>query len=273
MDDLLQCPICYINYNHHDKTPRQLDCQHILCSQCLPHMIKEHSKPTQHVECPLCKTKTNKQLSLVPKSLLIIQLIDATKSTNSSETTPISSAPPRPPAYRPEPPHLPPYPTMDQLPSYFRQTPSPPQFTKNIEPTKPVEVWDTTKFLRDIFNQIDYDHDGSITAIELQEALRRGQGSDFSLKTVELMISKYDKNSDRQISFEEFNDLYMNLNVEYENFLLTDSDGSGLIDTDEFSATMNKKGFYFNKKFFKFIVDEISKHTGNYGIQFDNYIR
>ena len=120
---------------------------------------------------------------------------------------------------------------------------------------------------------MDFNRDGSITSAELQEALRRGQGSDFSMKTIDLLISKYDKNGDREISFEEFYDLYINLNGEYENFLLTDSDGSGLIDTDEFSRTMVKKGYMFSQKFFKFIVDEISKHTGFYGIKFDNYIR
>jgi len=133
--------------------------------------------------------------------------------------------------------------------------------------------WDTKKFLRSIFNEMDLNNDGSIASSELQEVLRRGQGSDFSSKTIDHLITKYDKNGDREISFEEFYDLYINLNEEYENFLLTDSDGSGFIDPDEFSITMSKKGYQFSNKFYKFIVDEISKNTGTYGIKFDNYMR
>lgn len=121
---------------------------------------------------------------------------------------------------------------------------------------------------------MDANHDGSITAIELQEALRRGQGvSDFNIKTIHLLISKYDKNGDREISFDEFYDLYCNLNEEYENFLMMDEDGSGYIDLDEFQSAMVSKDYNFTRKFFKFIVEEIGKHTASSGIKFDNYIR
>ena len=73
---------------------------------------------------------------------------------------------------------------------------------------------DEKNFLRKIFNERDLNRDGSITSIELQEALR-GQISNFSLKTIELLISKHDKNGDKEISFEEFNSLFNNLNEEY----------------------------------------------------------
>ena len=131
---------------------------------------------------------------------------------------------------------------------------------------------DEKNFLRKIFNEMDLNRDGSITSIELQEALR-GQISNFSLKTIELLISKHDKNGDKEISFEEFNSLFNNLNEEYENFLLTDSDDSGLIDLSEFRNSMFKKGYHFSDNFYKFIVDEISRRTHNYGIRFDDYIR
>jgi len=120
---------------------------------------------------------------------------------------------------------------------------------------------------------MDVNRDGSISSTELQEALQRGHTSHFSKKTIDIFISKYDKNGDREISFEEFFNLYNYLNEEFENFLLTDSDGSGLIDPNEFRDSMLKKGYQFNNNFFEFIVDEIRKKTGNYGIKFDDYIR
>lgn len=97
MEDLLQCPICYVNYNDKDRTPRQLNtCQHILCSVCLPHLIKQPSRqngPREFIECPICKEKLFCQLSQVPKSLVIMQVMEATNrsSSNSNYSKPQSS--------------------------------------------------------------------------------------------------------------------------------------------------------------------------------------
>jgi Ca2+-binding EF-hand superfamily protein len=295
MEDILQCPICYNSYDQINRLPRQLDCQHALCSECIPYMAKDTNKSNTFVECPLCKFKTFKRINDIPRSLLIIQLIDATKNSNQiSRTQPsINSRTIMQPqntgfSYNnnsntrlgvqtlqmnnlPNNSYLKPVPVPSQI-DYSYTKPSPPSITSPVI-SKPTNQWDTKTFLRSIFNEMDVNRDNSITASELQIALRRGQGSDFNLKTVELLMSKYDKNGDREISFDEFYDLYTNLNDEYENFLMTDTDDSGQIDANEFTTTMNNKGYYFSFKFFKFIVDEISKHTGINGIKFDNYIR
>ena len=52
--------------------------------------------------------------------------------------------------------------------------------------------------------------------------------SEFSRKTVEFLIEKYDKNGDREISFDEFDDLFYYLNEEHEDFLKIDTDDSGV---------------------------------------------
>jgi Ca2+-binding EF-hand superfamily protein len=121
---------------------------------------------------------------------------------------------------------------------------------------------------------MDVNRDGSITASELQRALRRTQASsEFDMKTIQLLISKYDTNGDREISFEEFFELFNNLNEEYETFLLTDADGSGFIDLHEFTEALKGKGYFFSHKFYEYIVNEICKRTKNPGIPFDIYIR
>ena len=121
---------------------------------------------------------------------------------------------------------------------------------------------------------MDINNDGSITSNELQLTLQQTQsGAEFNIKTIDLLIAKYDKNGDKEISFEEFAELYNSLNEEFLNFLMMDSDGSGTIDLEEFSASINNKGFQFSNKFYSSIMDEIRKHTGIYGIKFDNYIR
>ncbi len=121
---------------------------------------------------------------------------------------------------------------------------------------------------------MDTNRDGTIMANELQEALRRGlQMNDFNMKTIQLLISRYDKNGDMEINFDEFFDLFCNINEEYESFLIMDKDSSGYVNCDEFSLAMNSKGYNFSPKFFKFIVGEIGKHSNSRGMKFDNYIR
>ena len=93
------------------------------------------------------------------------------------------------------------------------------------------------------------------------------------MKTAESLIAKYDKNGDREISFDEFTDLFNNLNEEYENFLMMDSDGSGEIDLEEFEKAISNKGFTFSRHFYENVMDDVRKHTNFYGIKFDIYIR
>jgi hypothetical protein len=81
MEDIFECSICYNGYNYNDRLPRQLDCQHPLCSQCLPHMQKNDDNFKTFIECPICKEKTKKRLEDIPRSLLMIQMMDATKYT------------------------------------------------------------------------------------------------------------------------------------------------------------------------------------------------
>jgi hypothetical protein len=99
MEDLLQCPICYINYNHQERTPRQLNnCQHILCSECLPHLVKPATRTQgSFIECPICKDKLFTSVTNVPRSLVIMQVMDATCGSKNSNT--LSKRESDPPSY------------------------------------------------------------------------------------------------------------------------------------------------------------------------------
>lgn len=437
MEDLLQCSICCINYNHQDRTPRQLPCQHILCSLCLPFMVKKRNaddnrqlnlRPAEFIECPICKQEHYKTINEIPKSLLISQLVDAAKTlklqttydddtqpplpassqlnekstsnngspkptnpnsppsstrssfdthnnnntnnsnpflnnpTTAASTNPFAQAddpfdynylanrqqqiekrvaPMPPPTAQPLSPTFggqfkPPYPVQPpaypsasasnnnydyppptymnsqaaiyksyynnsapQRPPYPQQQQPQQQQYNNYQPSShnayaysqassaqaaassqsatssSAASFDYRTVLRRIFDEMDVNRDGSITAPELQEALRRGQSSssEFNLKTVEIILDKFDKNGDREISFDEFSLLFTKLNEEFENFLLMDADDSGQIDIEEFSHGLKTKGYDFSPKFYKLIFDEIKKKTGHKGINFDYYIR
>lgn len=304
MEEFLQCCICCINYDDTIHVPRQLPCQHNLCSICLPYMVKKINN-SEYIECPTCREKTHKSLHEIPKSLVLMQLVEATKGQDvqSSIRNSVSNNQPIRPS-RPPPP-LPPYP--NPTPSYTNTNPfidyEPPNASSSSSPnnshtsystatsdknnnfvsssnnqTNPSSVssagWSYKNYLRGVFNEMDVNKDGSITANELQQALRMTQStSEFSRKTVELLMSKYDTNGDREISFEEFHDLFLNLNEEFESFLYMDADDSGSIDINEFSSSINKKGYNFSNDFYLAIMNEIEKKTGHRGIRFDNYIR
>ena len=309
MEDFLSCNICYIRYDETIHTPRQLPCQHIVCSDCLSHMIKRDQRSLEYIECPTCREKCYRRINEIPKSLVIVQLLDASNGSSSSSTSsnnnnrnnatqnnvpynssmnnyPMQNNPfysntsptatstltsnnnnyNNPPSYSTQPNYNPynPYPTSNK-PTYNQ----PPSY-QNASSVH----WDYRTYLRQIFNEMDLNRDGSITASELQQTLRRAQaGSEFNIKTIELLISRYDANGDKQISFDEFFELFNSLNEEYESFLLTDSDGSGTIDLDEFKTSLRRKGYNFSDQFFHYVVSEICNRTKKNGIQFDNYIR
>jgi len=46
---------------------------------CLPYLKKTHSDRREYFECPTCRAKHFVQLNSIPKSLVIIQLIESTR--------------------------------------------------------------------------------------------------------------------------------------------------------------------------------------------------
>ncbi|KAM8898145.1 RING finger protein 224 [Spinachia spinachia] len=59
-----ECPVCYQEYNQHNKCPRMLECLHVFCTECLERIqlcplerpLDEGSTPA--LPCPLCRHLT-----------------------------------------------------------------------------------------------------------------------------------------------------------------------------------------------------------------------
>ena len=115
---------------------------------------------------------------------------------------------------------------------------------------------------------------GEISFDELYEALKKGQPNmQFDKKTVQLLLSQFDKNNDNEISFQEFNDLFSCINEQYNEFLDIDLDSSGYIDNNELENALRNKGFKMSSKFYYDLVNEIIKRNRLNGISFDIFVR
>jgi len=114
--DIFECSICFNEYNLENRLPRHLDCQHTLCSECLLNIQKNFSSSKFYVKCPTCKTKTKKRLEDIPRSLLTIQLMDATKYKTVMPNTKLEQS-------------------TTLLPSLTQQPDSIPKSFNNLEPS------------------------------------------------------------------------------------------------------------------------------------------
>jgi hypothetical protein len=95
-------------------------------------MVKKVSN-SEYIECPTCREKTHKKLHEIPKSLVLIQLLEATKNINadhrsSNNDSNINNNMIR--SQRPPPP-LPPYPNP---PAQIAQVPSSYTHSVNTNP-------------------------------------------------------------------------------------------------------------------------------------------
>ena len=86
MEDLLTCHLCYINFDENVHIPRQLPCNHNICDLCLPHLKKVQNNRREYIECPACRSKHFVQISSIPKSLVIIQLIEIRRSSLKNQS-------------------------------------------------------------------------------------------------------------------------------------------------------------------------------------------
>merc|ERR1712071_14208 len=63
-------------------------------------------------------------------------------------------------------------------------------------------------FLWQVFQRVDRDRSGAITADELQSALSNGTWAPFNPETVRLMLSMFDRQNQGKINFQDFGALW-----------------------------------------------------------------
>ncbi|KAK9294431.1 hypothetical protein QLX08_010952 [Tetragonisca angustula] len=128
------------------------------------------------------------------------------------------------------------------------------------------------EFLWDVFQRVDKDRSGAITAEELQQALSNGTWTPFNPETVRLMIGMFDKNQKGTVSFEEFGALWKYV-TDWENcFRSFDRDNSGTIDRNELKTALINFGYRLSDQIIDTLIRKYDR-AGRGTIYFDDFIQ
>ncbi|MFH4975384.1 hypothetical protein AB6A40_002093 [Gnathostoma spinigerum] len=123
-----------------------------------------------------------------------------------------------------------------------------------------------------IFQSVDTDRSGQISADELQRALSNGTWTPFNPETCRLMIGMYDSNGDGAINFNEFGALWDCVNQWSNCFRSFDTDNSGNIDEKELTTALTRFGYRLSNQFIKLLMIKFDRtHTGH--VNFDDFVQ
>ncbi|VVC40620.1 EF-Hand 1, calcium-binding site,EF-hand domain pair,EF-hand domain [Cinara cedri] len=128
------------------------------------------------------------------------------------------------------------------------------------------------EFLWDMFQKLDKDRSGSITANELQTALSNGTWTPFNPETVRLMMSMFDKSNTGTISFDDFGALWKYITDWQNCFRSFDKDSSGNIDKNELRAALQTFGYNLNETTVTTMLQKFDR-LGKGTVLFDDFIQ
>ncbi|XP_017788422.1 PREDICTED: programmed cell death protein 6 isoform X1 [Habropoda laboriosa] len=141
------------------------------------------------------------------------------------------------------------------------------------------------EFLWDVFQRVDQDRSGAITADELQQALSNGTWTPFNPETVRLMIGMFDidkndpgssgmfdKNQKGTVSFEEFGALWKYVTDWQNCFRSFDRDNSGNIDRNELKTALTNFGYRLSDQIIDTLIRKYDR-AGRGTIYFDDFIQ
>ncbi|KAK8793033.1 hypothetical protein WA588_006328 [Blastocystis sp. NMH] len=118
---------------------------------------------------------------------------------------------------------------------------------------------------------VDFNRNGTLDCRELQTALSYG-GLHFSLPTVNILLSKHDRNRNGQLEFEEFKTLLDEVWRWKDAFDYFDMDKSGSIDFQELQQALAMIGIHLSPTTFQIVF--FSSDTDRSGsISIDEFIK
>ncbi|XP_003372071.1 sorcin [Trichinella spiralis] len=128
------------------------------------------------------------------------------------------------------------------------------------------------QWLWNVFQRVDADCSGQITASELQSALSNGTWQPFNSETVRLLISMFDRNGDGTVNFDEFAALWQYITDWTNTFRSFDQDNSGNIDKNELMTALTTFGYRFSPQFYELLLRKFDR-TATGHVNFDDFIQ
>ncbi|CAL1547214.1 unnamed protein product [Lymnaea stagnalis] len=127
-------------------------------------------------------------------------------------------------------------------------------------------------WLSGIFQSVDKDRSGHISAVELQQALGNGTWTPFNPETVRLMIGMFDRDNSGSINFQEFTSLWKYVTDWQNTFRSFDRDNSGSIDKNELKTALTSFGYRLSEQFFDILIRKFDRQ-GRGTVAFDDFVQ
>ncbi|XP_013785976.1 programmed cell death protein 6-like [Limulus polyphemus] len=128
------------------------------------------------------------------------------------------------------------------------------------------------QFLWTVFQGVDRDRSGAISATELQGALSNGSWKPFNSETVRMMIGMFDRDNSGTINFEEFCSLWKYVTDWLNCFKSFDRDNSGNIDKNELQAALTSFGYRLSERFYSTLIRKFDRDAMG-SVKFDDFIQ
>lgn len=128
--------------------------------------------------------------------------------------------------------------------------------------------------LRDIFDRVDRDRDGRLTADELATALLNNDGTQFQSSTIGLMIRLFDTDGSSTIEFREFYHLWNYLLHWRKTFQRFDQDQNGKISFGEYQTALETFGYKLPTDIVLFVFQKFGdfNHSKPMSLRFDMFV-
>ncbi|KAI9103331.1 programmed cell death 6-like protein [Phlyctochytrium arcticum] len=149
-------------------------------------------------------------------------------------------------------------------PAYNNAYPAPAGAGLQMPPGADPQLWNW-------FKTVDTDRSGFINSQELQQALINGDWSPFSLETVQLMITLFDRDGSGTIGFDEFVSLWKYIEDWKRIFQQFDNDRSGRIDRLELKQALQAFGYNVSDRIVDMMIKKFARN-GAVDITFDAFI-
>lgn len=120
------------------------------------------------------------------------------------------------------------------------------------------------------FDSVDLNRNGSISPMELQAALARGNHP-FNLSTAEKVVRLFDKDRTGALGFPEFAEAHLFCENMSRGFQSRDLNGSGELDGNESRMALQASGYIVQEGTFQILMHLFDRRKAG-GLTFDDYV-